>query len=51
MPKIIEGKLIATGKKFAIVASRFNDFITKRILDGAKDTLFRHGIKDMDLTI
>ena len=51
MAKIIEGKLIATGKKFAIVASRFNDFITKRILDGAKDTLFRHGTKDTDLTI
>ena len=49
--KIIEGELIAKGKKFAIVASRFNDFITNRLLTGAKDTLIRHGAKDTDLTV
>ncbi len=49
--KIIEGELIAKGKKFAIVASRFNDFITNRLLKGAKDTLIRHGAKDTDLTV
>jgi len=49
--KIIEGELIAKGKKFAIVASRFNDFITNRLLRGAKDTLIRHGAKDTDLTV
>lgn len=49
--KIIEGGLIAKGKKFAIVASRFNDFITNRLLKGAKDTLIRHGVKDTDLTV
>ena len=49
--KIIEGELIAKGKKFAIVASRFNDFITNRLLKGAKDTLIRHGAKDADLTV
>ncbi len=49
--KIIEGELIAKGKKFAIVASRFNDFITNRLLKGAKDTLIRHGVKDTDLTV
>ena len=51
MMKIIEGELIAKGKKFAIVASRFNDFITNRLLKGAKDTLIRHGAKDTDLTV
>ncbi len=49
--KVIEGELIAKGKKFAIVASRFNDFITNRLLNGAKDTLIRHGAKDTDLTV
>jgi len=49
--KIIEGELIAKGKKFAIVASRFNDFITNRLLRGAKDTLIRHGAKDTDLIV
>jgi len=49
--KVIEGGLIAKGKKFAIVASRFNDFITRQLLKGAKDTLIRHGAKDTDLTM
>ena len=50
MAKTIEGKLIATGKKFAIVASRFNDFVTRRLLEGAEDTLLRHGAKETDIT-
>jgi 6,7-dimethyl-8-ribityllumazine synthase len=41
--KIIEGKLEAKGLKFGIVVSRFNDFITGRLLDGAVDALVRHG--------
>ncbi len=40
---IIEGNLKAEGLKFAIVVSRFNDFITGRLLDGALDALVRHG--------
>lgn len=40
--KIYEGKMDAKGKKFSIIISRFNDFITKRMLDGALDTLKRH---------
>jgi 6,7-dimethyl-8-ribityllumazine synthase len=43
MAKVIEGQLIAKGKKFAIVASRFNDFITKKLLEGALDAINRHG--------
>ena len=43
MVKTIEGSLIAKGKKFVIAASRFNDFITKQLIDGCLDTLIRHG--------
>lgn len=44
MVKTIEGQLIAKGKKFGIVASRFNDFITKQLIEGCIDTLARHGV-------
>ena len=43
MIKTIEGNLIAKGKKFVLVAGRFNDFITKQLIDGCLDTLTRHG--------
>ncbi len=49
--KTIEGMLDAKGLKIAIVASRFNDFITSRLLDGAVDCLVRHGAKPEDLVI
>src|SRR3989338_5282348 len=51
MSKVIEGNLIAKGKKFAIIASRFNDFITKELISGCTDTLLRHGAEDRDLVI
>ena len=51
MAKVIEGNLIAKGKKFGIVASRFNDFLTKELISGCVDTLVRHGAVDQDLTI
>jgi 6,7-dimethyl-8-ribityllumazine synthase len=51
MAKTIEGNLIAKGKKFSIVASRFNDFITKDLLSGCLDTLLRHGVEDKDITV
>jgi len=51
MVKMIEGNLIAKGKKFAIVASRFNDFITKELIAGCQDTLLRHGVSENDLVI
>jgi 6,7-dimethyl-8-ribityllumazine synthase len=43
MPNIIAGRIIATGLRFAVVASRFNTFITERLLAGALDALERHG--------
>ncbi|MFC1699384.1 6,7-dimethyl-8-ribityllumazine synthase [Candidatus Omnitrophota bacterium] len=49
--KTIEGQLIAKGKRFALIVSRFNDFISKRLLDAAVDTLVRHGAKDTDLEV
>ncbi|MDD4954130.1 MAG: 6,7-dimethyl-8-ribityllumazine synthase [Candidatus Omnitrophica bacterium] len=51
MGKVIEGNLISKGKKFAIVASRFNDFITKELVSGCADTLLRHGAVDGDLAV
>jgi len=51
MPKIIEANLIAEGKTFAIVVSRFNDFITERLVGGAVDALVRCGAKDGDIDV
>jgi 6,7-dimethyl-8-ribityllumazine synthase len=51
MSKVIEGNLIAKGRKFGIIASRFNDFMTKELVSGCVDTLVRHGALDQDLTI
>ena len=51
MPKIIEGKIIAKGMKFGIVASRFNDFISGRLIEGAVDALTRAGADEKDLQI
>jgi 6,7-dimethyl-8-ribityllumazine synthase len=51
MPKILEANLIAKGKKFAIIAGRFNDFITDRLVSGAVDALVRSGAKDGDIDI
>lgn len=51
MPKIIEANLMAKGKKFGIIASRFNDFITDRLVSGAVDALVRSGAKDSDIDI
>ncbi len=51
MPKVYEGQLIAKGKKFGIVAARFNEFITSKLLEGALDALKRHGVKDDEIEI
>ncbi|KAF0144946.1 MAG: 6 7-dimethyl-8-ribityllumazine synthase [Nitrospirae bacterium] len=48
---MLEGELQAKGLKFAIVVSRFNDFITSKLLDGAKDALLRHGAKEDDIDV
>lgn len=51
MTKTIQGDLSARGLKFGIVASRFNDFITGRLLDGALDALQRHGASEGDIDV
>jgi 6,7-dimethyl-8-ribityllumazine synthase len=51
MVKTIEGNLIAKGKRFAIVASRFNDFITKELIAGCTDILIRHSAEEKDIVI
>lgn len=49
--KTIEGDLTLKGKRFGIIAARFNSFIVESLLDGAIDTLKRHGATDADLTL
>jgi 6,7-dimethyl-8-ribityllumazine synthase len=49
--KIYEGHLVAQGLKFGIVAGRFNDFISSKLLSGALDALKRHGVADQDVEI
>ncbi len=49
--KVYEGKLLAQGKKYFIIISRFNEFISSKLLDGAKDCLLRHGCNESDLEI
>jgi 6,7-dimethyl-8-ribityllumazine synthase len=51
MAKHIEGKLIGTGLKFGIVASRFNDFVAGRLLEGALDALERHGVDGKNIDV
>jgi len=51
MPNIIEAKLLAEGKKFALVVSRFNDFITDKLVGGAVDALIRSGASTQDIDI
>ena len=51
MSNVVEGNLDAAGFKFALVVSRFNSFICDRLLEGALDTLKRHGAKEGDLTV
>lgn len=51
MSKIIEGTLEAKGFRFGIIVSRFNSFITDRLLEGTIDTLIRHGADSKQLTV
>ena len=51
MPKSYEGKLSAEGLSFAIVVSRFNEFITNKLLSGALDALTRHGAEDQQIEV
>ncbi len=51
MAKILEGKISAEGFRFAIVVSRFNDFISSRLTEGAMDALIRHGATDKQISL
>lgn len=51
MGAVYEGDLVARGLRFAIVVARFNEFITSRLLDGARDGLRRHGVADEDVDV
>ena len=51
MPLEVHGGLVVDGQRFGIVVSRFNDFITSRLLAGAVDTLLRHGAVDDNITV
>lgn len=51
MNKKYEGTLLGAGLRFGVVLSRFNDFITTRLLEGAEDALLRHGVKEKDIEV
>jgi 6,7-dimethyl-8-ribityllumazine synthase len=51
MAKHYEGILIGKGLKFAVVVSRFNELITRKLLEGAKDALLRHGVDEGDMEV
>lgn len=51
MPKTIEGQITAEGLRFAIVVSRFNDFISSRLVEGTRDALLRHGGNDESIAV
>ena len=51
MGKSFEGNLIGKGLKFGLVVSRFNEFFTKKLLDGAQDALRRHGVSEEDINV
>jgi len=51
MSKHFEGKLLGEGLRFGLVVSRFNEFITKKLVEGAEDALLRHGVKEEDIDI
>jgi 6,7-dimethyl-8-ribityllumazine synthase len=51
MSKPIEGMLVGKGLKFGLVVSRFNEFITQKLLDGAQDALLRHGVAQADIDV
>lgn len=51
MSKNYEGTLLGKGLKLGVVISRFNEFITARLLEGAQDALARHGVKEDDIEV
>lgn len=51
MGREYEGNLVGEGLKFGLVVSRFNEFITSKLLSGARDALARHGVADDDVDV
>lgn len=51
MGKNFEGMLLGKGLKFGLVVSRFNEFFSKKLLEGAQDALLRHGVKEEDIDV
>ena len=51
MNKHFEGMLLGKGLKFGLVISRFNEFVTKKLLEGAQDALLRHGVNQVDIEV
>jgi len=51
MSKNFEGNLLGKGLKFGVVVSRFNEFFSKKLLEGAQDALLRHGVAEADIEI
>jgi len=51
MPRVLEGQLSAEGFKFGIIVSRFNDFISSRLVEGAMDALVRHGATEEQVSV
>ena len=49
--KTLEGKLVSDGMKVGIVAARFNEFITSKLVSGAMDGLTRHNVKEEDIQV
>ena len=51
MSKVFQGMLLGEGLKFGVVISRFNEFVTNKLLDGAQDALLRHGVSEGDIDV
>jgi len=51
MPRVIRGKMDATGMRFGLVVSQFNSLVTERLQAGAVDALCRHGVQDNEIDV
>ena len=51
MGKSYEGSLLGKGLKFGLIVSRFNEFFTRKLLEGAQDALVRHGVSEADIEV
>lgn len=51
MVNVIKADLVAKGKKFAVIISRFNEFISSKLLEGCIDTLSRHGVQESSIDV